>query len=757
MESVVKKQNREMHPVLKKQRDTLHVVPLARVPEVRRHYRQVFYRILKNVKSYVKNPDIDMLKRAYNFAYGAHENQLRRSGVPYIEHCLETVKILTELKMDMVTLTAAMIHDAVEDTGISIEQVREEFGDVVAQLVDGVTKISELKYNSHIEQQADNFRKMIFSMSRDLRVIMIKLADRLHNMRTIEYLPSRNARRIALETRDIYASLAHRFGIARTKWELEDLSLKTLDPKAFYDIARKITDRREEREAYIEKMAMPIRNELSRHDIVCQITGRPKSIYSVYRKIQKRNKPFEEIYDLLAIRVVVSKVDECYFTLGVVHTLFTPVHDRFKDYIATPKLNMYQSLHTTVIGPEGRMVEIQIRTEEMHRVSEIGIAAHWKYKEGKQSDDELDRYSAWLREMIDFQKDTVDAEEYMEILRTDLFRAEIFVFTPKGDLLKLPTGSTPVDFAFSVHTDVGFHCIGAKVNGRIVPLATELKNGDAVEIITSSNQRPHQDWLNFVKTARAKTRIRKWLKDAQQREAIKLGEEILAKSLKRYRIRSTQKEIRDAASQLGRDNLEQLYTDLGQGNISIQKVIETISPEKTDEAVSVPKEDIFDRYITRARGSAKGVRVQGMDQFLIRFARCCHPVPGDSISGFISRGRGIVVHRKDCANALRLMEIPERVIEVSWDVDSKSSFIVQLRIIASVRNDFLKDVAESLSQLESNIVKIDMKTENSLITVFLILEVKDLSHLNKITRRLHRLKGIVSVTRDSGSGSEKEV
>ncbi|MBN1895499.1 bifunctional (p)ppGpp synthetase/guanosine-3',5'-bis(diphosphate) 3'-pyrophosphohydrolase, partial [bacterium] len=484
-------------------------------PENRKQYRSLFEGIIRKVRSYAKNPDFDLLRKAYQFAYDAHVNQLRLSGVPYIEHCLETARILSELRMDPVTVAAGLLHDVVEDTGITIEEVREAFGDEIAQLVDGVTKISELKFNSQAEEQAENFRKMIFSMARDLRVIMIKFADRLHNMRTLEFLPEKKAERIALETREIYAPLAHRFGIARTKWELEDLALKTLDSGSYYDLARKVRDKRSERERLIRRMANPIRRELSRNGIAAEIVGRPKSIYSIYRKMKKRDKPFEEIYDLLGLRIILDRDEDCYFALGVVHALYTPVHDRFKDYIATPKINMYQSLHTTVIGPDGNVVEIQIRTKEMHRVAEIGIAAHWKYKEGRRTDERLDRYSAWLQDMIDWQKDTIDPEEYLDILKTDLFQSEIFVFTPKGDLFKLPREATPIDFAFAVHTDIGLHCIGSKVNGRIVPLSTSLKNGDSVEIITSANQRPHQDWLALVKTSKAKSRIRRWLKETQ--------------------------------------------------------------------------------------------------------------------------------------------------------------------------------------------------------------------------------------------------
>ena len=709
-------------------------------------YRRMFEHIIKELKSYWKNPDIKFLQKAYKFAYEAHENHYRKSGAPYIEHCLETALILTQLRMDVETLAAGFLHDAVEDAEISIEEITDHFGEEVGRLVDGVTKISELKFQSQAEKQAENFRKMIFSMAKDLRVIMIKFADRLHNMRTLEFLPQKKAERIALETREVYAPMAHRFGIARIKWELEDLALKTLDPEGYQHLVKKVTDRREKRERYIRKLTDPIQKELAKNNIMAEVQGRPKSLYSIYRKMKERNKPFEEIYDLLAIRIVVEKVDECYFALGVVHTLFTPVQERFKDYIATPKLNMYQSLHTTVVGPEGNMIEIQVRTHEMHHVAEIGIAAHWKYKEGKKSEDELDRYSSWIREIIDWQKDTLDPEEYLDILKTDLFRSEVFVFTPKGDLFKLPTGSTPVDFAFAIHTDVGLHCIGAKVNGRIIPLNTKLKSGDSIEIITSSTQRPTRDWITFVKTSKAKSKIKKWIKDAQYQEAIKLGEEIFTKALKRYRIKIIKEQYKDLVKNLGKANIEQIYAELGQGEISIHKIVEHLAPEKITTGKTKEKK-LLDRFVTRARGTAKGVRVQGMDNLLIRFAQCCHPVPGDPIIGFISKGRGIVIHRQDCSNIVNHLESPEKNIDVEWDVDGERDFMVQIQVLAEGRKDFLKDVAELLASMETNIVKVDMKTENALITVSLILEVRNLVNLTKVIRRLYRIKNVLSVNR----------
>ncbi|MBN1780703.1 bifunctional (p)ppGpp synthetase/guanosine-3',5'-bis(diphosphate) 3'-pyrophosphohydrolase [bacterium] len=754
MESTVQSKNKRTAPSTGSVPDFKKLT--ADDPAVREYFGQTLEKLLRKVRIYVKNVNTQMIRNAYQFAYEAHIDQLRKSGVPYIDHCLETAMILTELRMDAIAITAALLHDVVEDTGVQIEDVREQFGDEVARLVNGVTKISELKFNSQAEEQAENFRKMIFSMTEDLRIITIKFADRLHNMRTLEYLSPKKAERIALETREIYAPLAHRFGIARIKWEMEDLSLKILDSQAYYSLVNNVQDKREDRERYIKKMSRPIRKELMEHGIHAEILGRPKSLYSIYRKMKKRNKPFGEIYDLLAIRIIVEQTDECYFALGVVHTLFTPVHDRFKDYIATPKINMYQSLHTTVIGVEGKMVEIQIRTKEMHRIAEIGIAAHWKYKEGKSTDDELDRYSAWLRDMIDWQKDSVDPEEFMDILKTDLFRSEIFVFTPKGDLLKLPRNASPVDFAFAVHTDVGFHCIGAKVNGRIVPLNSELKNGDSVEIITSSNQRPHQDWLTFVKTSKSKSKIKRWLKDAQFHEAVKLGEEILSRESKKLQIKTNHKQLKEIAEKLGKNSLERLYADLGAGELSFNRILEILDPEKYHAEVKPRKPKLLERFVNRARDTARGVRVQGIDQLLIRFAQCCHPVPGDPILGFITKGRGIVVHRRDCVNLIQLTGQADRTIEVTWDVEGDKNFVVQLRILATGRKDFLKDVAEFLASMSINIIKMDMKTENAMTTAYIILEVRNLTHLTQIMRRLYKIKGILSVTRDSGSTSLQE-
>ena len=596
---------------------------------------------------------------------------------------------------------------------------------------------------------------MIFSMIEDLRVIFIKFADRLHNMRTLQYLPEKKAKRIALETREVYSPLAHRFGIARIKWELDDLAFKFLEPEDYNNVKSQIEERTSLREKYVEKVVDPIVKELESAGIKARVQSRVKSLYSVYRKMRDKNRSFEEVYDLIAIRIILKQITDCYFTLGVVHKLYTPLYDRFKDYIAVPKLNMYQSLHTTVVGPEGNMFEIQIRTEEMHKIAEIGIAAHWKYKEGKESEDELDKYSAWLREMIDLEGDHLNAEEYMDILKTNLYQSEVFVFTPKGDLIKLPIGSTPVDFGFAIHTDIGMHCLGAKVNGKIVPLNSKLKSGDTVEILTSDNQTPSQDWITFVKTSKAKGKIKRWFKETQIVEAEKIGREILERGLKRYRVNATKKEIVEAVKTLEIFNIEQLYINLGQGDISLYKVIKEIDPEKFKRIKKQQeKEELIKKFVTRARGSSKGIRVHGADNLLINFASCCTPVPGDPITGFVTKGRGIVVHRRDCPNAINLMNQPERNINVAWDNTEQQNFIVQLKLISTERKHLMKDVAEVVASLDTDIVQINLNKKNDVISLNMVVEVKDISHLTKIKRKLSNLKGVISVERDNSQYTE---
>ncbi len=703
--------------------------------------------LVRKIRKYNSVFDVELLKRAYEFSYFAHRDQLRKSGDPYFEHPCRVANILADLKMDLITICGGLLHDVAEDTGVTLDEVREAFGDELAKLVDGVTKISELKFANIEAQQAENFRKMIISMIKDIRVILIKFADRLHNMRTIEFLHERKRERIAKETLEVYAPLAHRLGIARVKWELEDLAFKTLNPEEYSDILQKITDKRVQREKYIQQITRPVRKELKKFNIAGNITGRPKHFYSVHNKMERRKVTFEEIFDLLAIRIIVKKVEDCYFALGIVHSLFTPVHEKFSDYIATPKSNMYQSLHTKVIGPEGKVVEIQIRTEEMHRTSEEGIAAHWRYKEGRAKENELDRSLNWVRRVLEWQQDEPESIEFMEYLKIDLFHDEVFVFTPKGHLFRLPVGATPIDFAFAVHTDVGYHCLGAKVNARIVPLNYKLKSGDTIEIITSNNQHPNPDWINFVKTSKARAKIKKWKRDSMFEQSLKLGEEIFSKELKKSKIKIEEKDLAELAQSYGLSDSKQLYATIGRGEVSAESIRKKLIPEDVDEETN---ENLFHKILRKTHTSKKGVLVQGVDNMLITFGKCCQPVPGDSIIGFITRGRGVVIHRTDCKNMLSLMKDPERVIDVEWDVDKDKLFTVRLYTLAHDRRDFLKDLSESLSRSNTNIVNIDMKAEEAFIHNNMLIEVRNRNHLGQIIKKLSKLKGMISVERLNG-------
>ena len=716
-----------------------------------------FLQLFDSIKSHLElhNSDIDysLLEKAYQFARDAHNDQLRLSGDPYFIHSLCVAEILAEMEMDYITVIGGLLHDVVEDTGVTKEELEEVFSPEIALLVNGVTKIGELHVASLEEKQAENFRKMIFSMVQDIRVIIIKFADRLHNMRTIEFMPKVKRERIALETREIYAPLAHRLGIARIKWELEDLVFKVLNADEYDDLSAKVEGRREERQRYIKQLGTPIKKELDKVNISAEIIGRPKHLFSIYRKIHVRNVPFDKIYDLFALRILVDRVDECYFALGIVHNYFTPVHERFKDYIAIPKSNMYQSIHTTVIGPQSRMVEIQIRTHEMHKTSESGIAAHWRYKEGKVKEDEFDKHLMWLRQVLDWQRDVRDPREFMEDLKISLFHDEIFVFTPKGELIKLPRDSVPIDFAFAVHTDVGLHCIGAKVNGKIVPLTSKLKSGDSIEIITSAKQFPNHDWLKFVKTSKARSTIKKWMRESLIDESIKLGKDLLERHLKKNNSKVSNEGLLDVAQSLGFQDLEQLFASLGRGETSVQGLMQKMLPE---EVIAEKEESFLKKFISRARKSGDGIRVQGLDHLLISFAKCCQPVPGDRIIGFITRGRGIVIHRSDCTNLLSLMEDPERQVDVEWDVEKDRQFLVRLNLIGEDRTNFLKDISEAIASCETNIIKIEMKAEDSMVSGSLIVEVRNLQHLTRLTSKIGIVKGVIRIDRLDGLGNKED-
>ncbi len=691
----------------------------------------------------------EFLWRVYKAAEKVHTGQTRKSGEPYFEHCCQVALLLSEWRMDPITVAAGFLHDSVEDTPYTDEALVEEFGPEVCHLVEGVTKLSDIKFRSQAERQAENYMKMLLSVAKDLRVIIIKFADRLHNMRTIQHLLLIKQRRIAIETRDVYAPLAHRLGMARVKWELEDLALKTLEPEAFADLVKKVRDSRSEQEKYIEEFARPIRELLEANHIKAKVVGRPKHYYSIWGKMQRRRANFEEIYDLLAIRIIVDRIDECYAVLGIIHQLNTPVQERFKDFIATPKLNGYQSIHTTVVGSTGKIVEVQVRTQEMDQTAEIGVAAHWRYKEDNSGDiTSMDRQVRWLRELVEVVQDEKSTpEEFMDLLRIDLFKDEIFIFTPKGDLIQLSVGATPVDMAFEIHTEVGLHCVGARVNGKIVPLNSVLNNGDTVEIVTSEHQTPGHAWLKFVQTGKAKTHIRKFIRHAQFEESIRLGHEMMDKALRRLKRTALKKELRKDPQKAAYDTEDALYAALGRGDVTVRQIIEKFVPD------IIPESEGLDRKLVqppprRLRKSAHGVLVDGISDLLISLGKCCNPIPGDEIIGFVTRGRGITVHRVTCANLPLIGGDQDRYVEVEWDADKRRGFVVQLKIVAEDRRHFLKDVTESISKLNTNIVSVDLTVEEGILTLFMAIEVDGIRKLERIRNRLKMIPGIIYMERE---------
>jgi guanosine-3',5'-bis(diphosphate) 3'-pyrophosphohydrolase len=706
------------------------------------------------VESFNANIDILLIRKAYEFSAKAHSGQYRLSRKPYLEHCLEVAFILAEQHLDSTTIAAGLLHDVVEDTNVTIDQVREQFGDEIADLVDGVTKIGELKFKSLEEEQVEYFRKMLLSMAKDIRVIIIKLADRLHNMRTLDSLDREKQMRVAGETREVYAPLAHRFGMARMKWELEDLSLKYLDPEAYEELVRKVNARREDREAYIREITDPLKRELEGAGIKAEITGRAKHFDSIYRKMKKRQKPFEEIFDLFAIRIIVDSEGECYHALGIVHTLWMPVADRFRDYIALPKSNMYQSLHTTVIGPRGKMVEIQIRTHQMHRTADYGIAAHWLYKEGRREPDDSDKQMTWLREVLEWQKDLTNPAEFLEYLKIDLFRDDIFVFTPKGELKQLAKGSTPLDFAYAVHSEVGNHCIGAKLDGKMVPLNTALASGQEVEVVTSPHQTPSQDWLKIVKTTRARSKIRHWLRQKRYEESVNLGKEIFERELKKHHLKPPEQEISDLAMGLNFQDSETMFSALGNGTVSVKHVlVRLVPPEKQKEA----EPSVIRKFVDKARGGAKGIRIGGMDNMMFRFAGCCQPVPGEPIVGFVTRGRGVSIHRFDCPNALQMLTEDERRMEVKWDVGKDQSFLVKLDVLVEDRKNILRDITQAISDADTNVRAAEIKGRETTPTGSFVIEVKNINHLNQTLKKIKKVKGVIQVERSKGMERMEEM
>ena len=691
--------------------------------------------------------DLGLVERALEFSTAAHRGQKRLSGEDFVSHSIEVAKILVDQHLDSVTISAALLHDVAEDADVSLQEIRDAFGEEVAGIVDGLTKISSLTFRSAAEEQVENYRKLLLSIAKDARVIFVKLADRLHNMRTLEHLPEDRRRRIARETAEIYAPLAHRFGMAGIKAELEDLSFKFLEAEEYRALADKLNAKRDEREAMINRLRRPLEDAMRRAGITdFEVTGRPKHLWSIYRKMKHRERPFEEIYDLMAVRVLVNTVPDCYHVLGIIHHAWTPRQERIKDYIASPKSNGYQSLHTTIFGPGAQLYEIQIRTREMHRTAEYGLAAHWVYKEDRHTD-ELDSQFAWFRQLLELQQDTHTPEEFLEFLKIDLYQDEIFVFTPKGDVKRLPKDATAIDFAFEVHTEVGSRCQGARVNGRIAPLHRPLKNGDTVEILTSPHARPSRDWLNHVRTARARHKIRRWVKEEEAERSVVLGQEILERELRRRRLTMPHDDVVErAARQLAVTSKETLYQLIGRGDTPIGQVIKSLFPEKPSEQLQAPKPTAFGRVIDRIR-MGRGVRIHGVDGLMVRYAQCCQPVPGDPVVGYVTKGRGISIHRADCPNLLTMPDDVDRRVEIDWQKMEGEVYVVCLGVVGEDRRGLYADLMSAVSSTGTNIRSAELASKDGAMFGSVLVEVENHSNLAKVMRAMRRVKGVSEVER----------
>ena len=701
--------------------------------------------------------DRELLARAYRYSEVAHRGQTRLSGEPYVTHCVEVAKILAELQLDSVTVACGLIHDVVEDTDIAIADVEAEFGREIAGIVDGLTKIAKLPTGgTKEERQVESYRKLLLSIAKDARVIIVKLADRLHNMRTLDPLPAEKRVRIAQETRDLYAPLAHRFGMAKMRWELEDLAFKHIESDEYKSLAKKVAQKRGQREQLIAQFREPLDKSLRDAGIKeFEVTGRPKHLWSIYKKMLQRQKPYEEIYDLLAIRVLVNSVPDCYHALGIAHDRWTPVQERIKDYIAQPKSNGYQSLHTTVFGPGGQLYEVQIRTREMHRTADFGIAAHWLYKEDAKSADELDRHLTWFRQVLELQLDAKTPDEFLEFLKLDLYADEIFVFTPTGDVIQLPKGATAIDFAFAVHTEIGLHTAGAKINGRIAPLSRPLRNSETVEIITSTTSKPTRDWLSHVRTGRARHKIRQILKRDEHQSAQKIGLEIFEREVRRRRLgKVSDDDLQRAAKAMGLTDVTHLMASIGQGDVQVAAVLKQIHP--TLETPEPPKPPtIVERLVdTFSRGN-KGVRIQGVDGVMVRYAQCCQPVPGDAVSGYVTRGRGVSIHRADCPNLLLLAHEPERRLDIDWQEAEGERFIVRLALEAIDRRGLYADLAAAVTGTGTDIRSMDLRTLDGKVSGAVLVEVENLAHLEKIMKAARRVKGVSEVARRERISTEQ--
>ena len=702
-------------------------------------------------------PDLEdwaLVEKAYTFSVEAHSGQLRESGESYITHPLGVSLILTELELDLVTIVAGLLHDVVEDTPVTLDQIQEEFGEEVAALVDGVTKLSRLDFTSKEEQQAETLRKMFIAMAQDIRVVLIKLADRTHNLRTLRYLNTHKQKEIARETLEIYSPLAHRLGIYMIKWELEDLAFRYLQPDDYFELVDKLAKKRREREKFINRIIWILQDYLSEANIEAEIQGRPKHLYSIYNKMKAQGKDLGEIYDLTAIRIIVDTVKDCYHTLGIVHTIWKPIPGRFKDFIAMPKPNMYQSLHTTVFAAENELAEIQIRTWDMHRTAEYGIAAHWRYKENVKEEASPDEKLTWLRQLLEWQHDYRDARDFIKDLKGELFTDEVFVFTPKGDVIDLPVGSVTLDFAYKIHTDVGNRCTGARVNGRLVPLDYNLKTGDMVEVVTSKQGSPSRDWLKLVKTSHAKNKIRNWFKKERREENIEKGREMLEKEIRRINTEQRLSLKSEMLEEVGKSfnilTVEDLYAAVGYGGVSVNQVISRLREEYKRKFGDEEKEKAAPEVkpAKRPKHQSVGISIQGMEGLLVRVARCCNPVPGDEIIGFITRGRGVSVHRRDCPNLASKNAENGRFLEASWEGEPEASYPVEVEITAEDRKNLLADIMSSVNESKVDITAVNARADkNNIATIYMTMVVKDQVHLDQIMNKIKKIKEVYEARR----------
>lgn len=715
--------------------------------------------LCKKITSYHPNADIQTVKKAYYFSEKAHEGQFRRSGEPYIFHPLSVAGIIADLRLDIDSIITGILHDTVEDTSVTLDDIRREFGDTVATLVDGVTKISQMKFKNSVEKQGENVRKMIIAMGKDIRVVLVKLADRLHNMRTLNHMPYEKQARIALETLEIYTPLAGRIGINELKIELEDLCFRYYRPDMHYELNQKVKKTEAETDRYIEDVRKQIGKSLEKTDIKFHVYGRSKHLWSIYRKMQARNIEYEQVFDVLAFRVIVNTISECYEVLGHIHSLWKPVPGRFKDFIAMPKTNNYRSLHTTVLGPGGDRIEIQIRTEEMHLIAERGIAAHWKYKErGKISDETLGQ-SNWMRELVMWHQTVRNPEEFLDTVKTEMFDTEIYVFTPNGDVKELPDGATPIDFAYAIHTDLGNQCAGARINGRMIPLKHKLKNGDTVEIITSKTQTPSKDWLKFCITSKAQSKIRAFVKEEQRKRSWLLGKELIEKEFRKFGLAAVRYLKGDEFEKFMKDNgvhgLDELYIKVGYGKLETRHIVDRLAP-KSQSIDAKPHESSFMEKVLKSasqkmKRTKSLISVEGMDDMLVHFAKCCSPIPGDSVVGFISRGRGVAIHRSDCKKAFELDQL--RKVDVSWNVKHAGEGmerVVKMKITCLDVPGLLKTMTESFSALGINIQSANIRTTKDKKAICLFdIAVRDSAQVNQTIFEMQKIKGILSVERVS--------